>query len=170
MRKRFLALVAVLLVVVLQNLAGEASDTWGAQAARTAVNPTVSEMLRYAAEDEFLARAEYEAVMKKFGEQRPFSNIIRAEENHIAWLKDAFAARKLVIPADKAFSYVIIPLSIEAALKAGVQAEIDNIGMYESFLDSEELAKRENSSVRDLFIRLRDASKNHLRAFQNGLR
>jgi hypothetical protein len=170
MKKRLLALAAVLIVAVLPNLAGDASDTWGAQAARAAVNPTVSEMLRYAAEDEFLARAEYEAIMKKFGEQRPFSNIIKAEENHIAWLKSAFAARKLVMPADKAFPYVIIPLSIEAALKAGVQAEIDNIGMYESFLDSEELAKRENSSVRDLFIRLRDASKNHLTAFQNGSR
>jgi hypothetical protein len=45
-----------------------------------------------------------------------------------------------------------------------VQAEIDNIAMYESFLEKELPA-----DVAGLFAELKRASENHLRAFQNNL-
>jgi len=41
---------------------------------------TLEEMLRYALQDEYLARAEYELIMKEYGTMRPFSNIMSAEE------------------------------------------------------------------------------------------
>jgi len=126
-------------------------------------------MLNYAIEDEYLARAEYDSIMKRFGNIRPLSNIIKAEENHIAWLRDAFADAKLAPPKDEAASLVKAPDTIKEAFQAGVQAEIDNIAMYDSFLASPLMARPENASLKALFIRLRDASKNHLGAFKNGL-
>jgi len=142
---------------------------WGARAAAVDSERSVEEMLRYAIQDEYLARAEYLAIMKKHGEIRPFSNIVRSEESHIAWLKDAYAAAKLPIPPDTASAYVVVPDTLKAAFQAGVTAEVDNIAMYDSFLASPLLGKAENASLKALFIRLRDASKNHLAAFQNGL-
>jgi rubrerythrin len=165
--KRLIALGSFFLVLL---IAASATPTArGAKAAALDSDRSVSEMLNYAIEDEYLARAEYDSIMKKFGNMRPFSNIIKAEENHIAWLRDAFADAKLALPKDEAASLVKAPDTIKEAFMAGVQAEIDNIAMYDSFLASPLMARSENASIKALFIRLRDASKNHLEAFQNGL-
>lgn len=163
-----LALVATLALTLIVALFAT-PVAWGAKAAAADRDPSLEDMLRYAIEDEYLARAEYEAIMAKYGSMRPFSNIIRAEENHIAWLRQAYAAANLRVPADEAKSLVIVPATIKEAFQAGVAAEIDNIAMYDSFLASSLLRKPENAATRDLFVRLRDASKNHLAAFQNGL-
>ena len=56
------------------------------------------------------------------------------------------------------------PENIKTALEIGVQAELDNIAMYEAFLE-EDLPE----DVRDVFERLMAASKNHLEAFRRGL-
>jgi hypothetical protein len=50
-------------------------------------------------------------------------------------------------------------------LKAGVQAEIDNIAMYDSFLQ-----QTLPEDVKLVFVELRDASKNHLASFQRQLK
>lgn len=165
--KKLIALGIVFLV--LSIAAGAAPTTWGAKAAALDPDRSIGEMLNYAIEDEYLARAEYDSIIKKFGNIRPFSNIIKAEENHIAWLRDAFATAKLAPPRDEAASLVKTPDTMKEALQAGVQAEIDNIAMYDSFLASPLMAKSENAPLKALFIRLRDASKNHLAAFKDGL-
>lgn len=160
---------ALAVALALPLAAEETATPWGARAAAADSERSIEEMLRYAIQDEYLARAEYLAIMRKHGEIRPFSNIVRSEESHISWLKDAYSAAKLPIPPDTAMAYVVIPDTLKAAFQAGVAAEIDNIAMYDSFLDSPLLGKAENASLKALFIRLRDASKNHLAAFQNGL-
>jgi len=147
----------------------DAAALQGARAAAADPDATIAQMLRYAIEDEYLARAEYAVIMAKFGELRPFSNIIRAEESHIAYLRDAFADASLTVPADLAASRVSAPATLLAAFKAGKQAEIDNIAMYEGFLASPLLAAADAAELRALFVRLRDASKNHLRSFENQL-
>jgi hypothetical protein len=144
-------------------------DLWGARAAAADSDRSVDEMLRYAIQDEYLARAEYQAIMRKLGDVRPFSNIVGSEESHIAWLKDAYAAEGLSVPADEAASRVAVPPTLKDALQAGVDAEVANIAMYDSFIVSKLMAKAENADLRALFARLRDASKNHLAAFENGL-
>jgi hypothetical protein len=167
---RSLALVLAIAAASPQPLAAEAGlAPWGAKAAEADADRSVDEMLRYAIEDEYLARAEYAAIIKKYGSFNPFANIIRAEETHIAWLKDAFKGAGLVVPADNAASRTAIPETQKAAFQAGVAAEVDNIAMYDSFLASAVMAKGENSGLKTLFIRLRDASENHLAAFKNGL-
>ncbi len=145
------------------------AGSWGAKGAATASPLTVEDMLRYAMEDEYLARAEYYAIMKRFGSARPFSNIVRSEETHISWLVDAYAVAGLTLPVDRAASLVTVPTSLAAAYRTGVDAEIANIAMYDAFLDSPLLKKPEHTSLVALFSRLRDASKNHLSAFKRAV-
>ena len=130
---------------------------------------TIVDRLRWAVEDEYLARGEYEAVMARFGAMRPYDNIMAAEEQHLAWLKAEYQARGLPFPTDGSASSVVVPTDLKAAAQAGVDAEIANIAMYSSFLSRPELSRPENASVRDLFERLKRASENHLRAFKTQL-
>ncbi len=167
-KKRIIALLALAGIVV---AAFASSAAWGSAgaAAASAGDLTIDSMLAYAIQDEYLARAEYIAIQERFGVQSPFSNIQRSEESHIAWLVDAYKANKLPVPSDEARRYVKVPASLKEAFRTGVDAEIANIGMYETFLAHPLLARPENAALRDLFARLRDASKNHLQAFRTGL-
>ena len=69
------------------------------------------------------------------------------------------------LPKDTSSLHVALPADLKSSFETGVQAEIDNIAMYESFL-AEDLP----ADVRDLFERLKEASENHLRACRNNLR
>jgi hypothetical protein len=169
MKKNLLIIVALSLLVATTLAASPNVSQWGARAAAADTNRSIEEMLRYAIEDEYLAHAEYAAILSSYGNVRPFSNIIETEARHIGWLKDAYAAAGLPVPKDEAAGLAIVPVSLKASFEAGVGAEVDNIAMYDSFLASDLLKKPENASYVSLFVRLRDASKNHLAAFQNGL-
>jgi hypothetical protein len=137
------------------------SNLIGAEAAKADTQLTLEDMLTYAIQDEYLARARYSLVVEKFGDQRPFVNIISAEETHINYLKPLFTKYNIALPTDNSKDYVKVPNSIKESLEAGVQGEIENIAMYERFL-------KENipSDVKTVFTLLRNASQNHLKAFQ----
>jgi len=137
----------------------------GAQAAKNEKELSLEKMLAYAIQDEYLAHAEYEFIISRLGEQRPFSNIIKAEETHIKLLTPLFAKYTVSLPGDTAKEYIPHPAALEDALKAGVQAEIDNIAMYDSFLQ-----QTLPEDVKLVFVELRDASKNHLASFQRQLK
>jgi rubrerythrin len=166
---RLFSIFAALLLSATILFAANSPAAWGAQAAKADKDQTLDEMLRYAIEDEYLAQAEYAAILASLGSVRPFSNIILTERNHISWLIDAFATASLPLPADRAASFVTVPVGLRASLEAGVGAELDNIAMYDSFLSNPLLLQPSNASLRGLFTKLRDASKNHLAAFRKGL-
>jgi len=164
------ALIALVLALSAAGASAAPASPYGsAGAAATASSWSLEQMLHYAIEDEYFARAEYVAVMKKFGEARPFSNIKQSEDQHVEWLVGLYAERKLAVPADDAASRVPVPATLLEAYKTGEQAEIANIAMYDSFLRSPLFAKPENSDVRAVFERLKAASENHLKAFRNQL-
>ena len=147
-----------------------ANDTViGAKAAQMNSSPTLNEMMQYAIQDEYLAHREYELIIQKFGKIRPFTNIIKAESQHIKMLSIVYDHLGLSLPEDTTANTVKAPTSLHYALKAGVQAEIDNIAMYQAFLDNPMLSKPENAEVKTLFTSLMNASKNHLSAFQRNL-
>jgi hypothetical protein len=131
----------------------------GAAAALAASRLDLGAMLTYALQDEQMARAEYAATIDSLGSGRPFSNIIRAEETHIAWVTALFATHGIALPAPLATS-AVPPRDLAAALEAGRMAEINNIAMYDRFL-SQSLP----ADVRQVFVQLKAASENHLRAF-----
>jgi len=137
---------------------------FGASGASQEKQLTLEKMITYAIQDEFLARAEYEHIINKYGDVKPFANIIKAEESHIAMLKPLFGKYNFSVPVDNAKDHLITPTDIKESLKTGVQAEIDNIAMYERFL-KEPL----NDDVKAVFTELLNASKNHLEAFQKNL-
>jgi rubrerythrin len=159
--------VAALLTLISTGLFAADSD-FGALGAKSKSSLTLEQMLSYAIQDEYLARSEYEAIIQTYGNVRPFSNIIRAEEQHIQWLLDLYAGHGLVPPSDLSRSRVAVPENLKAALETGVQAEIDNIAMYQSFLGDAAAAPLP-TDVRELFERLMAASENHLRAFRTNL-
>ena len=144
--------------------AGGAVAGYGAAGAAADKDLTVEKMLVYAIQDEYLAHGEYEYVLNKFGDQRPFNNIVEAEVQHIAELKVLFGIYKLAVPTDTSKDHIIPPASMDEALKIGVQAEIDNIAMYKSFLDKDLPA-----DVKSTFNLLKSGSESHLEAFQRNL-
>ena len=145
-----------------------ADPGFGARGAADKGQLTLEQMLTYAIEDEYLARAEYEAIIRHHGAIRPFTNIIRGEEQHIAALGELFTRYGLQLPADTSQERLVVPGSLKTALEAGVEAELENIAMYEAFLGQAAAAPLP-ADVRELFQRLKSASENHLRAFRNNL-
>jgi hypothetical protein len=138
------------------------SEGFGSAGALADENLTVESMMAYAIQDEYTARSEYEAIMVTFGEQRPFSNIILAEETHIEELLALYEVYGYDVPEDDSSLYVVVPDSLLEAYETGVQAEINNIAMYASFLEQDL-----PDDVRAVFESLSAASENHLAAFEN---
>ena len=118
--------------------------------------------LNQALDDEYKARATYRKVLEKFGDVRPFSNIVGAEENHISELKVLFDNYGLSVPADEWPSKAPSFDTLEEACNGAAQAEIDNAALYDRLL-----ADVSHDDVKSTFEELRDASRNnHLPAFQ----
>lgn len=163
MNKHLKNLTAILLSVAVMggsSLVMAAETPIGAAAALQDKDLTLSDMLTYAIQDEYLAQAEYDAIIKKYGSIRPFTNIIRAESQHISELLPLFTANEISVPENTAGSQVVLPDSLGASYTAGVQAEEQNIAMYQRFL-------KENLpvDVRAVLENLLAASNNHLQAF-----
>ncbi len=137
---------------------------YGAEGALSDEALSLADMLTYAIQDEYLARAEYDWIISEFGGARPFTNIMRAEETHIDALLPLFAAYSITAPADEGESHAVAVAYLTEAYQAGVNAEVNNIAMYETFLD-----QNLPDNVRTVFESLMRASENHLRAFQNRL-
>jgi hypothetical protein len=137
---------------------------FGAKGALNDPSITLEEALVYAIQDEYLAQARYDVVIGKFGNIRPFGNIKTAEQQHISALVSLFQKYDKQIPENKAKQYVTAPGTLKDAFNEGVQAEIDNIAMYDKLKTVPSLPE----DVKLVFTQLGNASKNHLRAFQRG--
>ena len=163
-KKIWIIILTMMISLLIGTMIVFAADNYGAIGAKQTEDYTLEEMLTYAIQDEYLARAEYELIMSEYGEQRPFSNIIKAEEYHIELLKPLFEKYNVSIPKDNSSEYIVLPEDIQAALQTGVKAEVDNIEMYEKFL-LEDIP----SDVAEVFEELKRGSENHLKAFERGL-
>jgi hypothetical protein len=136
-------------------------EGYGAKGAAVDKALSVNDMLMYAVQDEYLARAEYLAIIDKFGSQKPYDNIVSAEETHLAFLKEVYVSYGLDFPADDSADHIVIPADLLEAAETGVQAEIDNIAMYVLFLTYDL-----PDNVYEVFTALKSGSESHLLAFQ----
>lgn len=136
-------------------------EGYGAKGALVDNDMSIVDMLMYAAQDEYLARAEYEAIIEEFNVSRPYFNIMRSEETHLDSLSDIYETYSLEFPSDTSKEQLVIPTSLLEAAKVGVQAEIDNIAMYEEFLTYDL-----PDDIEEVFNSLLKGSLNHLKAFQ----
>lgn len=136
-------------------------EGYGAAGALVDEDLTIADMLAYAIQDEYLAHGEYVAIIDEYGSIRPYTNIMRSEESHIAALGRLYEAYGIEIPVDDSAAHLVIPATLLEAAETGVKAEIDNIAMYDEFL-AQELPEE----VKTVFESLRAASTNHLRAYE----
>ena len=168
MNKQIKTWTASLLAISIIGTAGIAmaeERSLGAKAASQDTSYTLNEILNYAIEDEYLAKAEYAAIIETFDVTRPFTNIIRAESNHIAELLPLFEAYQVPVPAESSVAgQAVIPATLAETFAIGVEAEEKNIAMYEAFL-KQDLP----DDVREVFENLRDGSIKHLAAFERGV-
>lgn len=112
---------------------------------------------------EYAARATYVAIIDKFGPVQPYANILLAEEQHIAALKQQCVKYGVPIPADPYLGNVAAPETLLEAAEMGVEAEELNIVMYDELLK----VVMKYPSLVNVFSNLRAASLyNHLPAFE----
>lgn len=149
-------------ILTLTALPVAGADKTGAAAARETPTPSLTQMLTYALQDEWAARAEYAAILRRWPDLKPFANIIRAEESHIGWLIPLFESRGLPVPVEPQAT-TIVPPDWDKALALGAEAEVLNIAMYERFL-----GLTLPDDVRKVFEELKRGSENHLKAFRGG--
>lgn len=124
--------------------------------------PADIEALRDALDDEYRAEATYQAVIDEFGPVRPFINIIEAERRHAGMVKTQYARLGLEAPANPYLGKIEAPESLLTACEAGVEAEVENIALYDRILP-----EITDPQVRATLERLQAASRdNHLPAFQ----
>jgi hypothetical protein len=138
-----------------------AEDEFGSAGATVDTEYTLEEMLIYAIQDEYMAQAEYNAILAEYGVQSPFSNIVKAEAIHIGYLIPLFETYNYALPENDAATRTVLPATIAESYTTGVQAEINNIAMYDEFLN-EELPE----DVRIVFEKLKSASVYHQAAFE----
>ena len=94
-----------------------------------AVKAAVEEAFR----DELRGEAIYARVLKDHGDVRPFSNVIRAERRHAAFLEDVLKARGLAVPAPPAGD-VPAYATVREACAAAVAFETQNVALYDRLL------------------------------------
>ncbi|MBS9782773.1 MAG: DUF2202 domain-containing protein [Arcobacter sp.] len=124
--------------------------------------PILSQALRICAYDEFRAYNTYSNVINKFGNVRPFSNIIEAEIRHYEHTLVLLQKYGIEEPFVKE-EQIELPNTLQECCELGIAGEIRNIAMYEHLL-----SYVQEDDVRDLFYRLQAASyNNHLPAFRS---
>lgn len=144
------------------------SEILGAKRALQDNNLTLEKMLKYSLEDEYIAKNEYDKIIKTFGQIKPFTNIIQSEKTHIyeiITLMKEYNLNSNIVNENEIAKQIKVPLTLIECYEASITAEIDNIAMYEKFLKEKNLPK----NLEDLFIKLSTASKNHLNAFKRQL-
>jgi len=118
-----------------------------------------------ALDDERKAEATYAAVIAEFGPVRPFVNIIEAEQRHSRAIERQLERLGMPVPEDRWKGKVEAPGSLAAACESAVEAEVENIALYDRLIP--QIA---DDAVRQVFGNLQAASRdNHLPAFRRCL-
>ncbi len=127
------------------------------------LSEATKQALSAALDDEYKAFASYQAVIAQLGSVRPFSMIIRAEEQHISSLKALFDKYGVSIPENPYLAKVTVPSTLQLACQVGVDAEIANASLYQDRLLP---AVKDSADITSVFTNLMNASKErHLPAF-----
>lgn len=128
------------------------------------LSASVKDALNQAINDEYKAYSTYDAVIKKLGDVRPFSMIIRAEEQHISVLKSIYDKYGLSVPENTMAKKVTAPATLQQACQTGVDAEIANAALYRDKLLP---AVTDYEDITQVFENLMNASQQkHLPAFE----
>lgn len=131
--------------------------------------PTDAMAAVYAAlDDEYLASSLYKNILTVYGDVRPFSNIIHAENRHADKLIELLQKYEEPVPSNPYENGTkpapVVPVTLLEACQTGIDAEIENIALYDEKLLP---AVQDFPDITYVFTQLRDASEQrHLPAFQ----
>ena len=115
---------------------------------------------------EYAAYATYKAIIDEFGAVQPYTNILGSEQKHIDFLVGYLEGAGVEIPENEWLGAIPAPADLMAAAQAGIDAEIDNVAMYDDLL-TRPIA---DPALVDLLERLRGMSEDrHLPAFEAAL-
>jgi hypothetical protein len=122
----------------------------------------LEQILLDALSDERKAEATYAAVIERFGPVRPFTNIISAEQRHSLAIERQMGRLGIPVPANEMEGTMDAPTSLAAACEQAVEAEIENIALYDRLIPM-----IRDEAVAVVFRNLQAASRdNHLPAFR----
>ncbi len=153
MNKKIISVTSVLAALVL--LIGMAVSAMAA----TTTTESVQTMLLNALHEERLAVATYQAVIDKFGEVEPFTNILKAEEQHIAAVENLLKVNNIDIPENNVTAEA--PETLEEAYAKAIEVEKEDIALYEKMLPD-----ISDTMIKTVFTRLTNASEWHLKTFE----
>ena len=115
--------------------------------------------------DEYHARDTYRKIIDTFGDIRPFSNIVLAEQRHIDFLLPLYKKYSIAVSPEPDTAGMAVPDTVAEACKIAVQAEEENISLYDELLTG-----TDEQDVIAVFHQLQAASRdNHLPAFRRCL-
>lgn len=150
---------------------GGTGGATGAETSASAVEPGPAEIdialeALTAEHGEYAAYATYKAIIDEFGAVQPYTNILGSEQKHIDFLVGYLDGAGVAIPENPWLGEIEAPADLMGAAQAGIDAEIDNVAMYDELL-GREIA---DPALVDLLERLRGMSENrHLPAFEAAL-
>jgi hypothetical protein len=120
------------------------------------------EALTAAINEEYGALNTYQAALAQFGSVYPFSQITRAEQQHVNVLARLFTRYGLTVPANPGLASMPDWDSVTDACQTGVDAEIADAALYDELKPSVD-----NADILRVFANLQAASLNsHLPAFE----
>lgn len=128
------------------------------------VDVETAESLRLMWLDEMRAQSFYAGVIARFGEVRPFANIVLAEAKHAATVEMLMRNHGVARPAEGPSDVPAVPATLAESFGIAVSAERANIELYTRLLD-----RVAEPDIRAVMEQLRSVSQNnHLRAFERG--
>lgn len=130
--------------------------------ASTAVNSATADALRAALDDERRTQAFYDSVIARYGDVRPFSNIVHAEKRHEQVVTTLMNRHGVTVPAAAAPEIPGVPATLAECNREAARLERENVAMYDRLM--KEVSEPD---IRGAFENLRAASlNNHLPAFE----
>jgi hypothetical protein len=122
----------------------------------------LKDVLTEAINEEYKARATYQAVVDKFGQVAPFTNILQAENSHVEAWKRVFQINGITVPADPHAGKIAAPVDVKAACVAGVAAEKEDVALYDRLMKETTDAE----ALRVMTEQRKVSQENHLPAFE----
>ncbi len=134
----------------------------GAGLALSPLSAAEADALNQAILEEYGALNLYQSVIAEFGNVYPFSQIVKAEQQHVNALVRQATKYGVSVPANPGLSTAPSFASLSAACQAGVDAEIADAALYDALKPDVT-----HTDILQVFNNLQSASLNsHLPAFE----
>lgn len=168
-RKLILGIAGIAALAVLSSVAcgdddnGATSTIVPSATAQPTVAPRpLKDVLKDGINEEYRARATYQAVLDKFGQVAPFINIRNAENTHVDAWKRLYEVNKLDFPPDIYAGRMVAPADLKKACAEGVEAEKVDVALYDKLMKETTDAE----ALKVMAEQRKVSQENHLPAFE----